>query len=334
MTQLIAENLGFAYQAKSVLADVNVTLQPGTVHVLVGPSGCGKTTLLWLLAGLLKPSAGRVIRTAGAGQAAPADDHALGMVFQQPGLWEHLDAQSHLHLVLAGRHLTHAQRTARVDEMLSRLRLTALRRRKPAQLSGGQRQRLSLARALVAAPQWLLLDEPLSHLDGQARSELLLLLEEVLAETTAGVLMSTHEPAEAMHLAKEIIVLVDGRVAQSGPAQQVYNAPATLPAAWALGPAFCLSGEAFQGQLRHDDHVLLAGIDRQRQGQTDLILRPEWLQFTPDDAGMATVRTCRWSGRDYVIALALPGGQSAEFYSQAPVSPGQRGTLRLSRPMR
>jgi sulfate transport system ATP-binding protein len=159
----------------------------------------------------------------------------LGIVFQEPALWEHLSAEQHLRLVLAGKTASAGERRQRARAALGRLRLEHLRRRRPGQMSGGERQRLAIARAIVAGPRWLLLDEPLAHLDHSSREELLEILRELLAGTGAGVLISTHEPGEALRLSDHLVILIDGAVAQAGPAMEVYRRPVNLEAALALG---------------------------------------------------------------------------------------------------
>jgi len=265
MQCLLGQCLEFCYGAQPVLRGVDVRVVRGRATALVGPSGSGKSTLMWLLAGLLEPMAGRVT-LAGADQQADSSVSTInaarmriGMVFQQPALWDHLTAESHLELVLAGKGLPRVERRRRIDRALSGMRLEPLRRRRPGQLSGGEQQRLAIARALVVDPEWLFLDEPLAHLDGLIRSELFELLQAALAEARAGVLMATHDAADALRLADDVIVLLAGRVAQAGPAEQVYRRPVSLTAARALGPASEVHGEAQAGLLTCGAQAVLEG---------------------------------------------------------------------------
>ena len=331
MTQLVGEGLVFRYQGGAVLDEVSVAMSPGRVVALVGASGSGKTTLLWLLAGLLQPHAGRVfVRSEGANdqpvsQARPA----LGMVFQQTALWDHLTVAQHLHLVLANEKLDRRTRRSRIDDMLTAMRLEALARRRPGQLSGGERQRVAIARALVVSPQWLLLDEPLAHLDGASRSELLDLLARTLADTAAGVIIATHQAAEAMRVAQEVVVLQDGRVLQSGPCEDVYRRPVSLAAARALGPAWEIEGMANEGMLYVGDVPALAGIDQTLTGPTRLVLRPSDVRFESDPLGRAAVTDCQFAAGVHHLQIEVAGVR-LETASDTPVPPSTTGRLRLA----
>ena len=335
MTKTLAGlDLVFAYGVRDVLCGASVAACAGRVTALVGPSGSGKSTLLWLLAGLLEPKGGRVVvcdspqevRTKG----RPADfaHLRLGMVFQASALWEHLTAEEHLSLVLAGKGLDRAERRRRAEETLARLHLVPLRRRRPGQLSGGERRRLAIARALVADPEWLLLDEPLVHLDGQMRADLFELLREILAGTRAGVLMATHDAAEAMRLADEIVVLTEGAVAQGGPPQEVYRRPVTLAVARMLGPASEVAGDASGGRLSRGGHTVLENLPPDLAGPQRLILRPEDVEFVPAGAGPATVRRAEFDGSAYLLTVDAAGIAVGVRHPEK-VAPGAAGRLRL-----
>ncbi len=293
MGTLSAENVTFQYGKRTVVDDVSLRLSSGQVLGLVGPSGSGKTTLLWLLAGLLPPQRGRVvIECDGSSAVRPR----LGMVFQQPGLWEHLDAQEHLELVLSSLHLARPERQRRIASALEEWKLQSLRRRLPRELSGGERQRLAIARATVLEPQWLLLDEPGSNLDVQAWEHLPQYIERA-RRRGAGIILSTHRSEEILGLADRLAVLIDGRLAQLGTSEEVYRRPVSLEAAVLLGPAAELSGLAQAGVLRGEEGtVLLENLDASLQGTVRLILRPEGLLFVPDDTGSWRLTSCQTRG--------------------------------------
>jgi ABC-type sulfate/molybdate transport systems ATPase subunit len=215
--------------------------------------------------------------------------------------------------------------------MLERLRLSPLRSRRPGQMSGGERQRLAIARAMVAGPPWLLLDEPLAHLDGPAREELLGLLGGALADSQAGVLMTSHNPEETLRLAHEVVILAEGAALQTGPAMEVYHRPASLAAAVALGPAAEVRGEARQGNLLADGVAAIESIDPNLTGAIALILRPEHLEFLPASPAPTTVRRCQWSGGRYRLAIETPLG-TVPVYSPAAIAEGTPGRLRYLPP--
>jgi iron(III) transport system ATP-binding protein len=332
--RLVGLDLAFAYAGRDVVRGASVAVAPGRVTAVVGPSGSGKSTLLWLMAGLLEPKAGRVVLAdsscAAAASSEPADFARvrLGMVFQSSALWEHLTAEEHLALVLAGKGFDRQERRRRVEGTLARLRLGALRGRRPGQLSGGEARRLAIARAIVADPEWLLLDEPLVHLDGPARAELFATLREVLGRTRAGVLMATHDAREAMRLASEIVVLADGAVAQSGTPEEVYRRPASLAVARMLGPASEISGEARSGVLSRGGRPVLENLPQEMAGTQRLLLRPEDVKFRAAAGGAVTVRRCEFDGAAVLLTVDAAGEEVAVRQSEA-LPAGEAGFLRL-----
>ena len=324
---LVGIDLSLAYGGRFVLRGANVAVVPGRVNVLVGPSGAGKTTLLWVLAGLARPATGRVVVTADAARAAdegrPVDRSRarLGMVFQSGALWHHLPAAAHLDLVLRGKGLSASARRGRVEAMLGRLRLGSLAGRRPGELSGGERQRLAIARALVTEPAWLLLDEPLAHLDGPARTDLFEQVRGILCETQAGVLLATHNTSEALRLADDVVVLLGGEVAQSGRAEEVYRRPVGLEAALALGPASSVGREAAWR--------LLGGLPAWAERGEQVVLRPEDVAFEADASGRACVVGCEFVGGAYRLTVEAEGERVLARHGWA-VGPGTVGRVRLA----
>ena len=211
MSELIAQSIGFRYEDRDVIEAVDLCVRPNRTTILVGPSGSGKTTLLNLLAGLLRPTRGVVALRDRTGSLSPVQRASaqvmFGVVFQDGALWEHLTVAQHLKLVSSAAPVTRSIRRARIEQRLEQMRLRDLRQRLPSQLSGGQRQRLALARALVNDPNFLLLDEPLAHLDGESRSDVFDLLRDTLHRTGAGVLMTTHNTQDALRLADDVAIL-------------------------------------------------------------------------------------------------------------------------------
>ena len=306
MTQTLAGlDLVFGYAGRDVLRGVTVSVRAGRITAVIGPSGSGKTTLLWILAGLLPPQSGRVVLCDVFDEAPtkgrPADFAGLrrGMVFQGSALWEHLTAEEHLWLVLAGKGLAR-----------------------------GERRRLAIARALAADPQWLFLDEPLVHLDGPTRDELFELLRHTLADTRAGVIMATHHAAEAMRLADEIVVLADGAVAQGGPPQEVYRRPASLEVARMLGPASELAGDAAGGRLLRGGRTVLENLPPDLAGPQRFIVRPEDVEFIAASAGPAAVRRAEFDGGGYLLTVDAAGIQVVVRHGER-LAPGATGRLRL-----
>jgi ABC-type Fe3+/spermidine/putrescine transport system ATPase subunit len=233
-----------AYGGVPALAGVSVAVEAGTFHALVGPSGCGKSTLLRIVGGHEEPDAG-VVRIAGADHTSvPPERRPVHTVFQHHALFPHLRVAGNVEFPLRMRGVPRAERRRRADEALDLVRLLPLRDRAPAGLSGGERQRTALARALVARPRVLLLDEPLGALDLALRRALQDDLRDLQRRTGIAFLHVTHDQEEAFRLADVVAVMRAGRVVQSGAPPDVYRRPATPFVASFLGVGNLFAGRA------------------------------------------------------------------------------------------
>ncbi|MFE9062278.1 ABC transporter ATP-binding protein [Streptomyces violaceusniger] len=206
-----------------VLQDIELIVPDGQLLTLVGPSGCGKSTLLRCVAGLVRPSAGRITLD---GEAVDGVPDRLGVVFQDysRSLFPWLTARENVALPLRRRGLPRAERHAAAVAMLAQVGLADAARRHPWQLSGGMQQRVALARALAARPALLLMDEPFGALDAQTREDLedlLLRLHRAQGMTTVLV---THDIDESVYVADRVVVLAPG------PGRVRADLPVTLPA--------------------------------------------------------------------------------------------------------
>jgi ABC-type sulfate/molybdate transport systems ATPase subunit len=196
--------------------------------VVFGPSGSGKSTLLRLLAGLDRPTRGRIVLDKRAltetaiGLHFPPGRRHTALVAQQPALFPHLTVAANVAYGL--RSLDRSARATRVEEMLALAGATDLAARRPQDLSGGEAQRVALARALAPAPRLLLLDEPFSALDGVASDALLERLQLWLRENRVQAVMATHDVTDALATSAEVLLLREGRLTALGPAAQVLAA--------------------------------------------------------------------------------------------------------------
>jgi osmoprotectant transport system ATP-binding protein len=212
-------NVSKRYADAVALQPTNLSVERSKTTVLIGPSGCGKSTLLRLIIRLIEPDSGSIEFN---GEVIRPDNidvlrHRIGYVIQEGGLFPHLTARANV--VLMARHIGKSQ-----EEMQSRLlELCALTRfsenllpRYPLELSGGQRQRVGLMRALMLAPELLLLDESLGALDPLVRASLQKDLKEIFAHLGQTVLFVTHDLAEALYFGDEIALKNEGRIVQKG----------------------------------------------------------------------------------------------------------------------
>src|SRR5205085_12072390 len=196
------------------LNDLSLDVQDGEFLILVGPAGCGKTTALRIVAGLEKPTSGRITIGDRVVNDVSPRDRDIAMVFQNYALYPHMTVYKNLAFGLKERHTPKPEIDRRVKEVSSILGLDELLKRRPAQLSGGQRQRVAIGRALVREPKAFLMDEPLSNLDAKLRVQMraeLARLRDRLRTTTVYV---THDQVEAMTLGDRVAVLKDGVLQQ------------------------------------------------------------------------------------------------------------------------
>jgi iron(III) transport system ATP-binding protein len=257
MARLSVEGIHKRLGSTRVLQGVSFELARGEIVALLGPSGSGKTTLLRAVAGLDQPDAGRialdgeVFFDGAAGTDLPAERRNLGLVFQSYALWPHRTVFQNVAYGLRLRKVAAAEIRQRVEAVLAQIGLTGLADRHPHQLSGGQQQRVALARALVYDPRLLLLDEPLSNLDAKLREEARAWLRELIRRLGISAICVTHDQTEALAIADRVLLLDQGRIAQDGAPEEIYQSPATLFAAEFLGSNNRLAGTVaeIQGDL-------------------------------------------------------------------------------------
>ncbi|SMF36396.1 NitT/TauT family transport system ATP-binding protein [Tistlia consotensis] len=194
-----------AGRVTKALEDIRLDIAPGRFVVIVGPSGCGKSSLLMMLAGLVAPTAGRIV-CGGRALTAP-DPDLVGVVFQEASLYPWLTAQENVEFPLSLRRVPRAERTQRARDKLALVGLAGFEDRYPHELSGGMKQRVSIARGLVQNPPVLLLDEPFAALDEQTRISMGDELLRIWEQTGKTVVFVTHSLTEAAYLADQIVVM-------------------------------------------------------------------------------------------------------------------------------
>lgn len=223
---LIIDNLSKVVDGETHLQDIHLTMQKGSFNILLGPTLSGKTSLLRLLAGLDRPTSGRISMDGQDLSSIPVWKRNVSMVYQQFINYPHLDIYENIAFPLRRAGLSKAEVDRKVKAIAETLRIDGLLRRSPGELSGGQQQRTALARSLVKGSDLLLLDEPLINLDYKLREE----LREEFTNIFAGnkdtiIIYSSTEPLEALLLGGDILVLDEGRQLQHGPTHDVYRNP-------------------------------------------------------------------------------------------------------------
>ncbi len=229
------KNISKSYGAAAVLQDISLHVNAGELLVLLGPSGSGKSTLLRVIAGLIPGDSGEVIINGKDVSEIPPAKRNVAMVFQSYALFPHLTIFDNLAFGLQSRKVEKKLIAEKVQRVAEALRLDRFLQRYPREVSGGERQRVALGRALLREPSVFLMDEPLSNLDAQLRSQMrveILRLHEQLESTMVYV---THDQLEALSMGDKVGVLRDGRLEQIGTAGEIYRHPRTLFVAQFIG---------------------------------------------------------------------------------------------------
>ncbi|MES2073491.1 MAG: ABC transporter ATP-binding protein [Pseudomonadota bacterium] len=297
--QLALENVSKKYGAEDHMYPLSLKLMPGTINVLLGTTQAGKTTLMRLMAGLDKPTAGKVLVDGKDVTGISVRQRDLAMVYQQFINYPAFTVFDNIASPLRIRQLPEQQIRARVLDMAERLHITPYLQRLPAELSGGQQQRTALARALIKEADLLLLDEPLVNLDYKLREELRKELTELFSEGKTTVVYATTEPLEALQLGGHTVVLHEGRLLQQGATLDVFNAPNSIQAARTFSdPPINLIRARLDAQgyaqLSSGIAILLNAAQRQqaaRQEEVILGLRAHSLRLSPlypDDVAIET----------------------------------------------
>ncbi len=209
------------------LDGVSLELRPGTLNVLLGPTLAGKTSLMRVMAGLDRPTTGHVLVDGRDVTGAPLQKRSVAMVYQQFINYPSFTVYDNIASPLRRQGLAAKSIDAKVREAAAMLHIEPFLDRLPAELSGGQQQRCAIARALVKEAALLLLDEPLVNLDYKLREELRAELQSLFARRSAIVVYATTEPAEALVMGGQVLVMGEGRVLQQGPTLSVYRRPAS-----------------------------------------------------------------------------------------------------------
>ncbi len=278
------------YDGTKVVDEVSMTVETGTITVIVGTSGSGKTTCLMMLAGFETATHGD-IRLAGRPiNNIPPHKRGIGMVFQNYALFPHMTVAENLSFPLEVRKIAKSEREVQIKRALDRVQMGNFGNRRPAQLSGGQQQRVALARALVFEPELVLMDEPLGALDKQLRETLQFEITHLAHELGITVVYVTHDQTEALTMSDRVAVFDDGRIQQLAPPDELYEAPLNSFVAQFIGENNTLEGvvqEIVNGKcvVRLDSGEIIDAkpVNVNNRGDRTLVsIRPERVEINKE----------------------------------------------------
>ncbi len=324
MTSVDVRDLVVGYGGPPVVRGATCSAESGALLAIIGASGSGKTTLLRAIAGFVPVTSGTITLGGrvvdGPGVCLPPERRGIGIVTQDGSLFPHLSVARNVGFGLPRRTLADGTPTReRVAEMLEMVGLSDMADRSPHELSGGQQQRVALARALAPRPDVVLLDEPFSALDAGLRTDLAAEVRELLRITSTTAILVTHDQGEALSLADEVALIVDGRIVQQGTPEELYQHPGDLGVAAFLGEVVLLPVldrgpdhvTTALGRVSHDGSLGDADGSAKR-----LALRPEQLTVVaaerPDDV-VGEVTHVTYHGHDSMVDVRLVDGTSVRI---------------------
>jgi iron(III) transport system ATP-binding protein len=303
--------------------DLDLEIEEGEFLVLLGPSGCGKTTTLRCLAGLETPDAGQI--SFGAATVFDAarrvnlspDKRNIGMVFQSYALWPHMTVRKNIRYPLKARRIKEGIKDGWVEETAALVDCGALLDRFPAQLSGGQQQRVALARGLVARPDLVLFDEPLSNLDARLRDQVRAEIHELHGRLGFTAVFVTHDQSEALALGDRLAIMRNGRIEQYDRPEGVFEHPATEYVAAFIGMGNRLvceraeTGWACEGQVLRGAPLQATSLDGRvavRLRSEDVDIHPKEVEVPNDrTTAEATIVDSEYGGKTMDVVARLAG---------------------------
>ena len=213
-----------SYEGIEVLKNINLKIEKGEIVSMLGPSGCGKTTLLNLILGLTQVSEGRIIFDGEDITQMPMEKRGFNIVFQDYALFPNLNVYENI--VYGLKNKPNISTTKEVQDLINLLGLGKHLTKKIEELSGGQKQRTALARTLVMKPKILLLDEPLSALDGVIKESIKQKIKEIARDFKLTTIIVTHDPEEALTLSDKVLIVNEGQISQFGTPEEIIKKPA------------------------------------------------------------------------------------------------------------
>ncbi|MEU6368020.1 ABC transporter ATP-binding protein [Streptomyces sp. NPDC046931] len=311
------ERAAVRFGGRPALDGVDLEVAEHEVVCVLGPSGGGKSTLLRTVAGLQPLDSGRAFLDGRDLAGVPAHRRGVGLMFQDHQLFPQRDVGGNVAFGLRMQGAPRAERETRVEELLELVGLPGAARRAVAALSGGEQQRVALARALAPRPRLLMLDEPLGQLDRSLRERLVVELREMFGRLGTTVLAVTHDQGEAFALADRVVVMRDGRIAQSGTPLEVWQRPADAFVARFLGFDNVVEATV-SGEVADTPWGKLPVPEGSPQGPGALLVRPAGVRLVPATEGLRCTVTAR-TFRGTHVAVRLQPDEAPALEAACPL---------------
>lgn len=315
------KNIKKSFGPKTVIQDIDLTIENGKFVSLLGSSGCGKTTLLRLIAGLETPDAGKIIHDEHT--YFDSDQHTyvspaerdLGMVFQDFALWPHMTVFQNVAYPLKVNKDT-KDLNSRVMQVLEEVHLEEHHDKAIHLLSGGQQQRVSLARAIISQSKLILMDEPLSALDASLREDMQILIQRLIKTYDMTAIFVTHDQYEAMRMSDYIAVMSNGQIVQYGTPEMLYQHPKNKEVATFIGKGTFIEGIIHNNVLSTNEGFQLHHSINTEEGKYGVLIRPEHIHIhktIQPNTTPAVIETVSFTGERYQYS-ASSNGISIMFY--------------------
>ena len=291
MTHVSIKNLTKVYPGLTVpsLDNLSLEINSGSLTALLGPSGCGKTTTMKMIAGLLDQTSGDVTFDGTSILKEKPENRGVVMVFQNHLLFPYMNVQDNIGFGLKMRNVHKDEIFNRVIKMLDLVKLPNMENRMPKELSGGQQQRVALARALIVQPRVLLLDEPLSNLDAHLRFEMRDLIRNLQQSMGITTIFVTHDQEEAVVLADQVALILDGKLKQYAQPDVFYKKPIDVVTAKFFGGQNFIKGISKNNNFSSNIGKLALPKDC-LQGNGILTFRPENVQIGKGPKSVNTIK--------------------------------------------
>ncbi len=310
------ENVSRHFGEVRAVDGVSLAIEEGSFFALLGPSGSGKTTCLRMIAGFDHPTSGHIRIFGQLTDDLPPNRRAVNTVFQDYALFPHMSVRDNVAYGLMVTGVPKRERLAEAERALAMVRLDGMGHRKPAQLSGGQRQRVALARALVKKPQVLLLDEPLGALDLKLREQMQDELKSLQKSLGITFVFVTHDQGEALSMADQVAVFSDGRIAQVGSPEDIYQRPRSR----------------FVADFVGSSNVLPPELTRRLGAEGWASLRPEAVTLAPPEGAALTGRvvSVRYLGATRRVNIDVEGNALSALIPAGAPAPAEGETAGLA----